>query len=181
MAYVLVGEPASTSPKHALARISHSGLVLVSSPCARVRSGSPPESRPTKTETHCHLYHSVRSKLSPPQSLLKTGISADLPGDYREILAKVAVLRRLETRREYAKTPQMRAFRAQGASYLWLSDCLADLGGIELAHEMSGEFSLLSPEFELGDFCSHELRITHPSPKILWLVECSFSSPFSQS
>jgi hypothetical protein len=22
---------------------------------------------------------------------------------------------------------------------------------------------------------------THPSPKILWLVECSFSSPFSQS
>lgn len=48
--------------------------------------------------------------------------------------------------------------------------------------EMSGEFSLLSPEFELGDFCSHELRIfnTHPSPKILWLVECSFSNSFSE-
>ena len=48
--------------------------------------------------------------------------------------------------------------------------------------EMSGEFSLLSPEFELGDFCSHELRIlnTHPSPKILCRVERSFSSPFSQ-
>jgi hypothetical protein len=32
MAYVLDGEPASTSPEHA--------LVLVGSPCARVRSGS---------------------------------------------------------------------------------------------------------------------------------------------
>src|SRR6266446_7551022 len=96
MAYVLVGEPASTSPKHA--------LVPVSSPCARVRSGSPPESRPTKTGTKVQIEICLREK-SP-----KTGISGNLAGDFRQFLAKVAAIRSLEYRARRARKPYFAGF-----------------------------------------------------------------------
>jgi hypothetical protein len=47
------------------------------------------------TRNYCHPYHSVGSKPVSAQSLLKTGISAVLARDFRQILARVAILRRL--------------------------------------------------------------------------------------
>jgi len=54
-----------------------------------VDTAQPPESRPTKTETYCHLYHSVRIEIVSDKSLPKTGVSAVLAGDFWEILAEV--------------------------------------------------------------------------------------------
>jgi hypothetical protein len=69
------------------------------------RIAQPPENRPTKTETHCHLYRAVGSKFVSAKSLPKTGISAVWAGDFRGILAKVADLRSLETIRKHANSP----------------------------------------------------------------------------
>jgi len=72
---------------------------------AGIDTAQRPESRPTKTKTHCHLYHSVVSKIISARSLLKTGISAVLAGDFWEILARVAILRRLETNHRRTESP----------------------------------------------------------------------------
>src|SRR5712675_2855332 len=58
-----------------------------------------PENRSAKTEAHCHLYRPVGSKFVSAESLHKTGVSAVLAGDFREILARVVVFRSLETKR----------------------------------------------------------------------------------
>jgi hypothetical protein len=69
--------------------------------------------------------------LSPPEVSPETGTSADVAGDFREVLAIVANFWSLETNRERAKTPQMQAFRAQIDRNLRSSDWLAGAGGIE--------------------------------------------------
>ena len=46
-----------------------------------------------------------REKIISAQSLLKTGISAVLAGDFWEILARVAILRRLETNHRRTESP----------------------------------------------------------------------------
>ena len=48
--------------------------------------------RPAETEMHCHSYRSVGSNIVSAERLSKTGVSTVLPGDFRDILARVAVL-----------------------------------------------------------------------------------------
>jgi hypothetical protein len=65
----------------------------------------------------------VGSKFVSAESLLKTGVSAVSAGDFREILARVAIFRSLETSRKRAKIPQNAGFSP--------SEWLAGAGGIE--------------------------------------------------
>jgi hypothetical protein len=58
-----------------------------------------------ETKIDCRSYHLVRSEFVSAESLTKTGISAVLIGDFREILARVAVFPRLETIQKHAKSP----------------------------------------------------------------------------
>jgi len=58
---------------------------------------APPSSRP-KGQIHCHPHRSVVIEPVSAQSLLKTGFSAVLAGDFRQILARVAIFKGLEIR-----------------------------------------------------------------------------------
>jgi hypothetical protein len=53
---------------------------------------------------------SVGSKFVSAKNLPKTGVSALLAGDFREILARVAIFRSMETSRERTKSPQNAGF-----------------------------------------------------------------------
>jgi hypothetical protein len=64
----------------------------------------------TAGRIHCGPYHSVRAKFVSGESLLKTGTSAVLAGDFRQFLARVAFFRRLETCYKCVKTPQNAGF-----------------------------------------------------------------------
>jgi hypothetical protein len=87
-----------------------------------IDTAQPPESQPTKTETHGHLYHQCRSKSVSAKSLPKTGISGKLAGDFRQFLAKVAAIRSLETERE--KSHILQAFCDYCTIYLRLTNWL---------------------------------------------------------
>jgi len=50
---------------------------------------------------------------SPPKVSRKTGVSANLAGDFREILAKVAAFRNLEISAVRAKMPYFAGFSRQ--------------------------------------------------------------------
>jgi hypothetical protein len=54
-----------------------------------------------------------RSKSVSAKSLPKTGVSANLAGDFREILAKVVAFRSLETSAVRAKMPYFAGFSRQ--------------------------------------------------------------------
>jgi hypothetical protein len=68
-------------------------------------------------EMRCRSYRSVGSKFVSVESLFKTGVSAVL-GDFREILAEVAIFWSPETTRKYPKSPQNAGFSRTRAHYL---------------------------------------------------------------
>ena len=86
-------------------------------------------------------YRSVRSKFVSTESLPKTGVSAVPAGDFREILAIVAVFRSLETSGKRAKSPQIAGIRVKIDRNLRSSDFLAGVRGIELTHSRSNPVS----------------------------------------
>jgi hypothetical protein len=63
--------------------------------------------------------------------LHENGNFCGLAGDFRQILAKVAIFRRLETWDNAQKADKMRQFRRVRAYSFWLSEWLAGAGGFE--------------------------------------------------
>src|SRR5258707_11453001 len=57
-----------------------------------------------------------RSKSVSAKSLPKTGISGNLAGDFRQILAKVVAVRSLETKREARQSPYFAGFSRSGCN-----------------------------------------------------------------
>ena len=68
------------------------------------------ELRNSAARFHCQPYRSVGSKFVSAESLPKTGVFTVLAGDFRKILARVAIFRSLETNRKCTKSLQNARF-----------------------------------------------------------------------